>query len=148
MYLPFRAGALALIAATLSCGEIPLAPSAITATWALDMVDQEPLPALVAHDSERSLLFVSDTLTLESDRSLSGRRCELRVDHVQQSATTVCVPYIGTYTLRVRTLEVWYACQLSNDCQGSIPMTGTLHGGRLVLSAGPPAPVLGYSRVD
>lgn len=148
MYVWLRTATLALFAALFACGEIPLAPGAVTGTWALDMVDEQPLPAVVAHDSQNSVLFVSDTLRLEPDRIVSGRRCELRVDHVQESATTVCRPYTGTYTLRVRTLEIWYACQLDNSCQASIPMTGTLHGGRLVLTAGPPAPVLGYSRVD
>ena len=137
-----------LLVIVAGCGELPLEPSAVTGAWALETVDGQPLPATSIDEATASVYIIADTLELASDGTFGGRRCEVRVNHDTDSETAVCVPYSGTYTLRVRTLELWYACLLSSDCYGSTSRTGTVRDGRLVLSEAVAAPGMEYGRVD
>lgn len=143
-----RFGACILLPLSFGCGEVPLEPSAITGIWALETVEGQPVPALAVDQPFESVLFISDTLDLATDGTFGGRRCELHVNHESQLESTVCIPYSGSYTLRVRTLELWYACPLSTNCYGATSRTGTIRDERLVLSARSDAPDLGYARVE
>ncbi len=148
MSFPARICACVLLLLPVGCGEFPLEPAAITGTWALETVELHPVPAVVVNDPLEALLYLSDTLTLEPDGSVRGERCEMRVDHVEQDATTVCITYSGRYTLRVRTLEILFVCPLSTNCLGSTFTNGTLRDDRLVLQSDVTAPALGYARLD
>ena len=130
-----------------ACGDVPLAPQSIAGTYVLSAVDGEPVPVVVATDPANAIVLVADTLRLRLAGNVEGRRCQRRIDYVNENSTDSCSDYGGSYRVHVRTIEVAIGCLLGQVCTVVAMHTATLHGDALVMTSGEPGGSLTFRRV-
>ena len=130
-----------------ACGDVPLAPQSIAGTYVLTAVDDEPIPVVVATDPANAIVLVADTLRLHLAGNLEGRRCQRRIDYVNDSSTDSCSGYGGSYRVQVRTIEMAIGCLLGQVCTVVAMHSATLHGDALVMTRGEPGGTLTFRRV-
>ena len=117
MSLTLRALGCAALLLSAGCDDIPpLAPSSVAGVYALISVNGSPLPAELSAGPTDEWAILADTMRLELDGSLEGRKCERRTDFVLDSSTEICRDYVGGYVVRSRTIEINFGCAPGQIC--------------------------------
>ena len=147
--MPIRSGALccAILLLLFACGEVPLAPQSLVGTYALVAVDDLPVPVVIATDPSSAIVLVADTMRLHASGNLEGRRCQRRIDYVNDSADDSCKAYGGSYRVQVQDIELAIGCVLGQVCTVVMMHTATLHGDELVMSRDVQSGTLTFRRI-
>lgn len=144
-----RSGALscAFLLMLSACGEVPLAPQSLVGTYALVAVDDVPVPVVLATDPTNAIVLMADTMRLHAAGSLEGRRCQRRIDYVNDAVDDTCKVYGGSYRVQVRDVELAIGCVLGQVCTVVAMHTATMHGDALVMTRDVPGGTLTFRRI-